>query len=266
MKPKMIVLDLDGTTLNSKKELEPALASYLQQLRSKGTLVCIATGRTINEMNFALPTDFEVDGMINSNGMVVTLNNEIIEKHSIYPKTAQKLIDEAIKHEIHHEIHHHDGHTTAVISPLRDQPETLGVHGYLNPTWTTALDTEHIEKILFFKKNPEDILKWMKVLEKLQENYGFNAALSAPDLIDISSELITKATGTNAILDRVGLEFFDIIAFGDGGNDLPLFHKAGRSVAMQNAPDWVKEKATEVTTFTNDEQGLLKHLQAIYND
>lgn len=266
MKPKMIVLDLDGTTLNNKKELEPALASYLQKLRQSGVLVCIATGRTIYEMYYSLPKEFEVDGFINSNGMSVTFKNVEIEKFSIPARTVEQLIEHCITDEIHHEIHYHDGRTAAKISPMRERAHELTMHGYLNPTWTEEIDTNDVEKILFFKSETEEITKWFNKLTELQKHLSFNAALSAPDLIDISGKLITKATGTNAILDKVGLEFYDIIAFGDGGNDLPLFQKAGRSVAMQNAPDWVKKQATEVTDFSNDEQGLLKHLQSIYGD
>lgn len=266
MNPKMVVIDLDGTTLNNKKELEPKLAAYLQKLRSTGILVCVATGRTIYEMYFSLPQDFEVDGFINSNGMSVTFKNIEINKFSIPPKTVEELIDRSIENEIHHEIHYHDGHTAAKISPLRERAHELTVHGYMNPTWSENISTDQVEKILFFKGDPTAIENWLEKLSEMEKHLSFNAALSSPDLIDISGKLITKATGTNEILDRAGLEFYDVIAFGDGGNDVPLFEKAGRAVAMKNSPDWVKAKAHEVTEFTNDEQGLLKHLQSIYGD
>lgn len=262
----MIVLDLDGTTLNNKKELEPALASYLQKLRKKGILVCIATGRTMLEMRLSLNKDFEVDGIINSNGMSITLDGKEISRHSIQPQTVEALIDRSLERDIHHEIHHHDGSTTARISPLRERAHELKIHGYFRPNWAEKTVTENVEKILFFKSEVDEIADWMTELVELEKTLSFNAAISSPDLIDISGKSITKATGTNEILDRVGLEFFEIIAFGDGGNDLPLFQKAGRSVAMQNSPDWVKSQATEVTKYTNNEQGLLIHLQEIYGD
>ncbi|MBQ0140550.1 MAG: Cof-type HAD-IIB family hydrolase [Kurthia sp.] len=264
MKPKMIVLDLDGTTLNNKKILEPELGDYLQELRSRGILVCVATGRTIYETYYSFPKDFQIDGMINSNGMCVSVNDVEILKHSILPTTVTKLIEESLKYEIHHEIHHHDGRTSATISPMRERAHELTNHGYLNPVWTEEIHSEDVEKILFFKSEADIIQKWLNRLNELQQNLGFTAALSSPDLIDISGPLITKATGANAILDHVGLEFYDVIAFGDGGNDVPLFKKAGRSVAMANAPDWVKKQATEITEFSNNEQGLLKHLQLIF--
>lgn len=263
-KPKMIVLDLDGTTLNNSKIIDPALAEYIQKLRRNGVLVCIATGRTIYEMDYALPREFEVDGIINSNGMSVRFGGKEVSRHSIHPSTVEKLISTSIERGIHHEIHHHDGHTSAKISPLRDLANELTGHGYFQPVWTEEIETAEVEKILFFKSDVEAIANWMVELTELEKEYSFNAAISSPDLIDISGKLITKATGANEILDRVGLEFFDIIAFGDGGNDLPLFKRAGRSVAMQNSPDWVKSQATEVTEFSNNENGLLLHLQSIY--
>lgn len=266
MLPKMIVLDLDGTTLNNRKQVEPALANYLQTLRARGIFVCVATGRTIFEMRYSLPDNFKVDGIINSNGMSVLLNEEEISSHSIQPDTVQSLIDRSLMRDIHHEIHHKDGTTSARISPLRERAHELIVHGYFHPIWTETTRTDDVEKILFFKSEVDQIASWMQELVELEKTLSFSAAISAPDLIDISAKDISKATGTNQILDRLGLEFFDVIAFGDGGNDLPLFQKCGRSVAMQNAPDWVKSQATEVTKYSNDEQGLLIHLKEIYGE
>lgn len=264
MEPKMIVLDLDGTTLNNARKVDPELSDYLQSLRKKGILVCIATGRTMYEMHLAIPFDFEVDGIINSNGMNVHFGGKEIYRQSIEAKAVETLVDLSLVHEIHHEIHHHDGRTTAKISPMRDRAHELTVHGYTSPEWTKDVDTKDVEKILFFKEDHDILADFLGELRILEKILPFTAAFSAIDLIDISGRNITKATGVAKILEQTGLSFSDIIAFGDGGNDLPLFHKAGRSVAMKNAPVWVQEQATEVTDYTNNELGLLKHLQGIY--
>ena len=53
----------------------------------------------------------------------------------------------------------------------------------------------------------------------------------------------------------MGIKQEEVIAFGDGYNDLSMIEYAGKGVAMANAVDGVKEKADEVT-LSNDEDGI----------
>ena len=64
-----------------------------------------------------------------------------------------------------------------------------------------------------------------------------------------------KSVGITATLERFGLKPEECIAFGDGGNDVPMFGCVGTSVAMDNASDDVKAAATYVTTDI-DEDGI----------
>ena len=61
-----------------------------------------------------------------------------------------------------------------------------------------------------------------------------------------------KAYGVAATLERFGLEPEEAVAFGDGENDLSMFEAVGTSVAMGNAWDSVKERATFVTNDVDD--------------
>ena len=62
-----------------------------------------------------------------------------------------------------------------------------------------------------------------------------------------------KAYGVAATLERFGLEPEEAVAFGDGENDLSMFEAVGTSVAMGNAWDSVKERATFVTNDVDDD-------------
>ena len=62
-----------------------------------------------------------------------------------------------------------------------------------------------------------------------------------------------KAFGVAATLERYGLSPEEAVAFGDGENDLSMFDAVGTSVAMGNAWDVVKDRASLVTTDVDDD-------------
>lgn len=83
-----------------------------------------------------------------------------------------------------------------------------------------------------------------------------------PKGIDILAKGGGKGTAVQAALDRYGLASDEIIAFGDGENDLPMMKLAGTSVAMGSAEEFVKAAADYVTAGA-DEDGVsraLRHL------
>ena len=71
---------------------------------------------------------------------------------------------------------------------------------------------------------------------------------------------ISKATGLSAFADYYGIEMAEIMACGDGGNDIPMLKAAGIGVAMGNASEQVKSVADFVTD-TVDDNGLCKVLK-----
>ena len=60
----------------------------------------------------------------------------------------------------------------------------------------------------------------------------------------------------------LGIEPADMVAFGDGGNDLEMLQLVGRGVAMANAPEPVKAVADDLAASNND-QGVLAYLEQL---
>ncbi len=80
----------------------------------------------------------------------------------------------------------------------------------------------------------------------------YNHALVRP-VLHITPANGGKDLGVAAMLERLGIDASEAIAFGDGENDLSMFSAAGKSVAMGNAQDTVKAAATYVTTAVDDD-------------
>ena len=81
-----------------------------------------------------------------------------------------------------------------------------------------------------------------------------------PEFADAVSAKVSKGTSMKKLLDIFGMRPEEAIAFGDGGNDIPMLKTAGIGVAMGNALDFVKTEADFVTDTVN-EDGVISALE-----
>ena len=81
--------------------------------------------------------------------------------------------------------------------------------------------------------------------------------------IDVIRAGISKATGLADLGKKFGIKSSEMCAFGDGGNDLTMLKYVGHGVAMENATPIVKQIA-DFTTLDNNQQGVIKHLEDIF--
>lgn len=80
--------------------------------------------------------------------------------------------------------------------------------------------------------------------------------------VEVNPKGVTKATGLQSVCDSLGLINSDIIAIGDGLNDLSMMAWAGVAIAMGNALTEVKAVATWVTDECI-EDGVARAIQSI---
>jgi hydroxymethylpyrimidine pyrophosphatase-like HAD family hydrolase len=80
----------------------------------------------------------------------------------------------------------------------------------------------------------------------LREDGRFEVAAMGSTELEVTMRGVNKGTGAKLLMESLGMGQDDSVAFGDGGNDLPLCGVVGRFVAMGNADEDVKAAATEV--------------------
>ncbi|TKG98872.1 HAD family phosphatase [Peribacillus simplex] len=277
MTNKAIVLDLDGTTLNERNTVNETLEQYIGELRESGKLIFIATGRTLEEVRDVLPAGMEADGMVTANGMSVFIGKEQIVEHALSTELVEELVAKAGAEEIFYEVHPNEGTRMALLKDkdymvkqgLIPKPETVDENEWLSRQdavedkirWSEQLDISSVAKIYFFSNEMNTIRKWKSELGKIKQYNAFTTASSTHHNVEVTVEGITKATGVQLLLKHFQLAPENILAVGDGENDLPLFKLAGHCVAMKNATDLVKEQADEVTEYSYREDGLYRFLK-----
>ena len=90
------------------------------------------------------------------------------------------------------------------------------------------------------------------------------ATSSLKNNLEINNAKANKGNALRALTDYLGLKTENTMAFGDGGNDLPMLKAAGVSVAMANGMQILNDEA-DITTLTHDQSGVAYIVNKLLN-
>nr|WP_283533287.1 HAD hydrolase family protein [Lactiplantibacillus plantarum] len=79
--------------------------------------------------------------------------------------------------------------------------------------------------------------------------------------LDLVDQRVGKLPAIQFLATKLGLTAANVMAFGDGANDVPLLRYAAHSYAMCNAPADIQTAAKHVTTLDNEHDGVLATIE-----
>lgn len=259
-KPKLIVLDLDGTTLNSSNVIPENLKELLISLIKMGTCrVVLASGRSISSMKTLAYN-------LGLTAPLVTLNGGVI----IDPITREVYNEKNLPMNIYKE----SLHILKMLSinfvvftnfgVYADKPSEITdiLVKYTENEIKWAKDYTSIKnpvKILFIPKSKESNAE----LKKQTSFLNIDIIESGFSFTEIVPKSVNKGSALKIVANMLNIDSEDIIAFGDNENDIEMLQFAGTGVAMGNAPDHVKMEA-DIVTDTNDNDGVYKILKRVF--
>ena len=107
-----------------------------------------------------------------------------------------------------------------------------------------------LQKMQMYFRDPDERLRQLQILPQLFPDLAVSTSL--PNNIEINSAEATKGQALAALCGRLGIDRSEVIAFGDGLNDLDMLQFAGLPVAMGNADPLIKEHSAFITCSNND--------------
>ncbi len=265
-KIKMIGLDLDGTLLTSDKRLLPFTRQVLTEAIERGIQVLMATGRPYT----GIPEELRnLPGMryaLTSNGARIldTQTGKVLIEHLLPLKSAKKALEILRKYDTLQEVYFEgQGYAEAKkldqISRYHHNPhmwEYVRSSRKAVPSLHELIDRENqdMDKVQALFADMGELGQAWKELEQYEElvlvsSLGYN--------IEINAVGVDKGTGLMELGELLGIRPEEIMACGDGDNDIQMLERSGIGVAMGNAEEKVKAAADYVAE-TNDEEGAAK--------
>lgn len=259
---RLIALDMDGTVLDDAKNISPHTMDVLLRAIARGVEVVPATGRTVD----GVPPQFmALPGLryaLGCNGaQVVELATGRTLVHLPFEaETALQIYDIVSRFDCMLSVFiGGKACTRAEDAALTERYTPANLRAYLRNfrqvvTDLPALMREHADSIEKFSIMYRDVAvrdaARAAVLARFPE---VEATSSLGDNLELNAPGVDKGRGLLALAEVLGLCREQVMACGDGGNDLAMIRAAGLGVAMANAQDEVKAAAKYITLSNNDD-------------
>lgn len=275
---KIVVLDIDGTLLNSQKEISTKTKECLINLQKNGDKLILASGRPTTGMT-DLAKQLKMD---EHHGLLVSYNGSKV----IDCSNNEELFNQAMSIEDSKAVLEHMKQFD--VSPMIDK----GNYMYVNDVFGCVIDYRgSLFNIIEYESRggnyklceKDDLAAFLdypinKILTAGDPDYlasvyeqmmtpfkeKLNCVFTADFYFEFTAKGIDKAKALDTVLRPLNIFPEDIIAFGDGHNDKTMLEYAGIGVAMENAVDDLKQSA-DVITLSNDMDGIVYFLNKIDN-
>lgn len=256
---KAIALDIDGTITNSKKEVTQKTKQAIENAYKEGKVVILASGRpTAGIHHIAREINLEEQGgyilAFNGARIINYKTKEVIYQNVLPQEMIPILYKEAVDHGVGIITYEGD----EVICGC-NHDKYIDIEAYINKIHVT--DVDNFDQYVTFDVNKCLMTAEPEILERMEiemkEKYGDKLSIfrSEPFFLEYMPQNVDKANSLSHLLEHLGLIKEELIACGDGFNDLSMIQYAGLGVAMDNAQDIVKENA-DIVTKSNDDDGV----------
>jgi len=242
-RPAVVVSDLDGTLLNADGKVGERTRRALGAAVAGGVHLVLATARPAwSARRVLLPLRGLGASLVSSNGAVTG------ELDDPRPQRVRAMAPARVREAL------------ALLGPVPwavDRPSGR----LLGPDWPDVLSSggagaPRVEEV----PDDEDVLCLMALCPdppppSLLDPAGLCWTSSDAGLVEVSAPGADKRSAVSWLLDRRGLDWSTVVAFGDAPNDLSLLRSAATAVAVANAVSVVRSSATELTAG-HDEDGV----------
>ncbi len=262
----LLVLDIDGTLLNSQRMITNLTKETLVDAQKRGKVIAIASGRSISGIRrTASAISLEEFG-----GYIIAYNGTTV----LNCKTGECIYNQTVSAELTAPVYKAAKEAGVGIFVYHDRQKELisgnGINQYIEADAkaceVTIRETEEFVRTVDFPVNKFLLAgepEVMKEIEKeMQKKFGgqLNVFRSDPYYVELLPKFVDKGVAVDKLMRHLDIKKDKLICVGDSYNDLPMLRQAGLGVAMGNAQPEVRE-AADFITDSNDEDGVAKIVQ-----
>ncbi len=258
---RLLVVDVDGTLVGRDGGISARDREALANARRCGIRVSLSTGRVPGACRKII-AQLSLDGYhIFFDGALISNPDQGKEVYAqpLGREVVKQAVDFAHLNDIELELY---SATRFFVERETWATEIRRRFFDLEPTvvdLTDLWERERLIKAELTASSPQEVDRargfYLRFNDRLRFSWARTPAYPGVDFINIVDPDVSKGKALAALASHLGVSMSEIVAIGDGVNDIPLLSAAGLAVAMQNAPDEVKELADYVTLDV-DHSGL----------
>lgn len=251
----LLAVDMDGTLLNSKKEVTPRCAAAVRAALARGVCVALATGRCYRQVQRYFARFPALRYAITSSGAAIAdrLEDRIVCAQELPAAEAARLVEAAQPSDVFPILF--SGGEALYRPDLLAQMEHFELAPYARTFAESCTPVPDLERVFLRAPHPAEKLDLYFATPEGRADYlrrvdGATAELVPCDLagLEINAAGVNKGTGLAALCAHLGVPLSAAVAVGDAENDVSMLRTAGLAVAMGNALDAVKVEADAVVS------------------
>ncbi|MFA6075793.1 MAG: HAD family hydrolase [Negativicutes bacterium] len=273
MKYKLVAIDLDGTLLNNDHEIPAENITTIRELRELGVQFVVVTGRAdamarkyVNTLGIKAP-------ILACNGATMrdVLSDEVYYLKHIARKPLIELYNFFKSKNLYPRFYALDAVYTYNPDELNEDKNSFAIFSKRLAEYMDLKLFDNIEdllatdvKITKLVYAAADVATMIPLQEELKQIQGIEILRAAKNVLDIVTENVSKGKALLEYANGLGIDGNEIVAIGDGENDLSMLSAVGFPVTLENGEACLKAIARMVTV-SNDEAGVAKALKAIFS-
>jgi len=258
--PRLVALDIDGTLLKwvegvgtTYEQISPPVYDAVHRVLDAGAAVVLASGRSPHGMTrIADQLDLHTDG--DDPVWVVASNGAVVFRYPPLEVVHEETFDAAPA--VAAVLAHHPTALVAVeergVGYRVNRPFPVGeLTGGMTIASVDELVAGPVSRVII--RDPDATAEDFVALAERLGLQGTDYVVGWTAWLDLAPVGVNKASGLRLVADELGLDAADVLAIGDGRNDIEMLEWAGRGVAMGQSVEVVREAADAVTGTVHEE-------------
>ncbi|MBF0780462.1 MULTISPECIES: Cof-type HAD-IIB family hydrolase [unclassified Granulicatella] len=262
---KLIAIDMDGTLLNSQHKISQKNIDVLNTVVNKNIDLVLCTGRALFGVKpylEQLPLKDD-DFIIVNNGCSIHRGSQLELVDWVQLTKQNILYLQQLVHDFPIQLVVNDDYTMYVIDEepndwVKKDAKLVFTHPSLLPLYK-AISGEYMLFQSMLMGNPKDLDEFEACYRKILEEQ-FSVVRSQTYILEVMPKGTTKASALARLSRLLNISSSDMMAFGDGNNDVEMLAYVGTGVAMANGTNLVKQTA-KYHTDSNDNDGVAKAIE-----